>query len=63
MNKVIGSSIVVIVLLLVVALVVYWLWKDKKNGKSSCGSSCGCCPNAQLCHAQKRKPSDSKSVS
>lgn len=50
-----GSWIVAFVLIVVVALIVLKLWKDKKRGKSSCGSNCGCCPNSQLCHAKKQK--------
>lgn len=43
----------VIVGLAVLALIVLLLWKlisDKRKGKSSCGSGCGSCPNAGLCH-------------
>lgn len=45
-----GSWIVAIVLTAIVLLILYKLKKDKKQGKSSCGNNCGCCPNATLCH-------------
>ncbi|MGN1402709.1 MAG: FeoB-associated Cys-rich membrane protein [Ruminococcus sp.] len=47
----IGTWIVILILASVVALVVWKLVKDKRNGKSSCGCNCGCCPNSQLCHS------------
>lgn len=46
----IGTWIVILILAAVIALVVWKLVKDKRNGKSSCGCNCGCCPNSQLCH-------------
>lgn len=49
-----GTWIVILILAAVIALVIWKLVKDKRNGKSSCGCSCGCCPNAQLCHSKTK---------
>ncbi len=51
----IGSIIVGVI---VVAIIVFAAWRvilDKKQGRSSCGCSCSSCPNAGLCHADKKK--------
>jgi len=50
-----GTIIVGIIVLAIVAAISLKLFKDKKEGKSSCGSSCKCCPNSALCHSQKGK--------
>ncbi len=47
----------VIVGVLVLALLVFAAIKlisDRKKGKTSCGCGCSECPNAGLCHAQKK---------
>jgi len=49
----IATIIVVFVLALIVTGAVYSIVKDKKAGKSSCGCSCGNCPNAKYCHQTK----------
>lgn len=46
----------IVVLLLVIALiggVVAVMVRDKKQGKSSCGCSCGSCPMNGKCHSNK----------
>ncbi|MGN0370658.1 MAG: FeoB-associated Cys-rich membrane protein [Butyrivibrio sp.] len=43
MEKYIGSIAVGAVLLVITAFIIYKLIKDKKSGKSSCGSSCTGC--------------------
>ncbi|WP_298484107.1 FeoB-associated Cys-rich membrane protein [uncultured Ruminococcus sp.] len=48
----IGTWIVILILAAIITLVVWKLVKDKRNGKSSCGCNCGCCPNSQLCHSK-----------
>lgn len=53
----IGTWLVILVLAAAIALVIWKLRKDKRNGKSSCGSNCGCCPNAQLCHSESKTKS------
>ncbi|MBQ6563566.1 MAG: FeoB-associated Cys-rich membrane protein [Clostridiales bacterium] len=45
-----GTLLVGIVLLAVVCLSIRNLWKDKKQGKSSCGCGCGSCPMHGTCH-------------
>ncbi len=50
-----GSWIIGLLLVGIIALIIYQIRKDKRNGKSSCGNSCGGCPNASLCHTKKQK--------
>ncbi len=45
-----GTIAVTLVLIGIVAAVIVRLIKDKKQGKSSCGAGCGCCPMAGACH-------------
>ena len=45
-----GTIVVSLVLIGVIALIVARLRKDGKEGKSSCGGNCGCCPMAGSCH-------------
>ena len=47
----IGTIIAAAVVLAILALAARRMISDKKQGKSSCGGSCGCCPNSALCHA------------
>lgn len=46
----IGTIAVALVLAAVVALIIIKMYKDKKKGKSSCGSGCAHCPMAGKCH-------------
>ena len=50
LNNNLGTLLVGIVLLAVVCLSIRNLWKDKKQGKSSCGCGCGSCPMHGTCH-------------
>ena len=45
-----GTIIISLILLVIVACVIVTLVRDKKQGKSSCGSNCGCCPMSGSCH-------------
>ncbi len=45
-----GTIIVCLVLAGVVTGIIIRLRKDKKQGKSSCGCNCGCCPMSGSCH-------------
>lgn len=45
-----GTIVVGIILLLVVAIVIRKLYRDKKQGKSSCGCGCENCASAGMCH-------------
>ena len=47
-----GTILVVIILAVVVFLVIRSIIRDKKQGKSSCGGSCGSCPMGGSCHKQ-----------
>ena len=47
-----GTILVSTGLIMLSARIILRLRKDKKQGKSSCGSSCGCCPMAGSCHKQ-----------
>lgn len=47
-----GTIVVSLGLAGIVAAIVAKLRKDRKQGKSSCGGSCGCCPMAGSCHKQ-----------
>ena len=49
----IGTIAVGVVVLAVVASIIVLMAKDKKQGKSSCGSSCASCPMAGKCHSAK----------
>ncbi|MDE5946060.1 MAG: FeoB-associated Cys-rich membrane protein [Oscillospiraceae bacterium] len=50
-----ATFIIAIILIALITGVIFKLVKDKKNGKSSCGCNCGCCPNSSLCHTHKNK--------
>lgn len=45
-----GTIIVSLLLTGVVCLAVRQMRRDKKQGKSTCGGNCGCCPMGSKCH-------------
>jgi hypothetical protein len=45
-----STILVSLVLLAVVIGIIARLRKDRKNGKSPCGGSCGHCPMSGSCH-------------
>ena len=47
-----GTILVSLVLIGVITLIFVRLRKDKKQGKTSCGGNCGCCPMGGACHKQ-----------
>lgn len=47
-----GTIIISLALLGLVTGIIIRLRKDKKQGKSSCGGSCGHCPMAGTCHKE-----------
>ena len=47
-----GTIVVSLLLIGLATMAVIRLRKDKKQGKSSCGCDCGCCPMASSCHKQ-----------
>ena len=50
MDTVGGTILVAVILAAIVAAIIYKRVKDQKQGKSSCGGRCGCCPNSSRCH-------------
>lgn len=48
-----GTIIVLLIVAAIVALIIVNLVKDKKKGKSSCGSGCKGCPMSGSCHNNK----------
>ncbi len=47
-----GTIIVSIALIGLVAGIIIRLRRDRKQGKTSCGGNCGCCPRSGSCHKQ-----------
>jgi hypothetical protein len=47
-----GTLAVSLLLVGIVMLIVVRLRRLKRQGKSSCGGNCGCCPMASSCHKQ-----------
>lgn len=45
-----GTIVVSLLLVGLITGIVVHLRKNKKQGKSSCGGNCGCCPMAGSCH-------------
>ena len=48
----IATIVICACLLAVVVLIIRKMIKDKKQGKSSCGCSCGSCPMSGSCHSK-----------
>lgn len=48
----IGTIVICIVLLAVVGLIVRYLVRQKKQGKSTCGGNCAHCAMHGSCHTQ-----------
>ncbi len=63
MSGFLGTLIVAIILAAIIGLVIYSMVKDKKQGKHSCGGTCGCCPNSSLCHGGGQSKQESKTSS
>ncbi len=49
----IGTIMICIVLLAVVGLIVRYLVRQKKQGKSTCGGNCAHCAMHGSCHTRK----------
>ena len=47
-----GTIVGSLLLIALVTWIVIRMRKDRKQGKSSCGCNCGCCPMAGSCHKQ-----------
>ena len=45
-----GTILISLALIALVTGIIIRLRRDKKQGKSSCGGSCGHCPMAGTCH-------------
>ena len=48
-----GTILISLVLLVIVSLIVVYLLRQKKAGKSSCGANCAHCAMHGQCHSQK----------
>ena len=48
-----GTILISLVLLVLVFLIVRYLLRQKKAGKSSCGANCAHCAMHGQCHSQK----------
>ncbi len=49
-----STIIITLVLIVIVGLVIRGMYRDKKNGKSSCGGNCGSCGGCSACHPTKK---------
>ena len=49
-----GTLIVGLIVAAVVGFAAFKMVKNKLEGKSSCGCSCGSCPMAGKCHGEER---------
>ena len=49
-RRLIPWLICLLALAALVAVVILRLRRDRKQGKTSCGGNCGCCPMAGSCH-------------
>ena len=45
-----GTILISLALTALVTGIIIRLRRDKKQGKSSCGGNCGCCPMSGSCH-------------
>ncbi len=52
-NENLANIIICMVLIAVVALIITGMFKNKRKGKSSCGSGCAGCPMSGSCHHGK----------
>lgn len=50
-----ATIIICLILAAVIGLIIYKMLKNRKNGKSSCGYSCSCCPMSGCCHVEKKE--------
>ena len=50
-----GTIIIAVILAAVIALVIVFMVKDKKKGKTSCGCGCANCAMAGTCHSKTGK--------
>ena len=50
-----GTILISLVLLVIVSLIVVYLLRQKKAGKSSCGANCAHCAMHGQCHSQSCK--------
>ncbi len=50
-----GTFVVLLIVIAIIALAVRSLIKDRENGISSCGGSCGACASAGICRGAARR--------
>ena len=51
-----STILISIVLIAIVTFISLSLIRQKRQGKSSCGGNCGCCPMSGACHAHTAHP-------
>lgn len=49
-----STTLIGLALAAIVAAVIAKMYKDKKQGKTSCGCGCENCPSAGLCHGTEK---------
>ena len=49
-----GTILISLVLLVIVSLIVVYLLRQKKAGKSSCGANCSHCAMHDQCHEHQK---------
>ena len=49
-----GTILISLVLLVIVSLIVVYLLRQKKAGKSSCGANCAHCAMHSQCHEHQK---------
>ena len=49
-----GTILISLVLLVIVSLIVVYLLRQKKAGKSSCGAGCASCAMHGACHSCRK---------
>ena len=47
-----GTILISLLLAGMICAIIRKLRRDRKQGRSSCGGKCGCCPMAGSCHKQ-----------
>ena len=53
-----GTIIVAIIVTALLALLIIYLIKQKKQGKTTCSCGCSSCPNSQICHSKAKQDED-----
>lgn len=49
-----ATIVISIILAAVIALIIFNMYRKKKQGKSSCGCGCSNCAMSDACHGKRR---------